>query len=111
MGEREAAEGRNRVRRRRGRCTPGQSGEGSPTAVDGGGRRAEGRGGGARAELGFCGEEEMTRLNGKGEERAGGRGVNPARGHAGPTGGRRSDAAAQPANGRERRREEDGGRG
>jgi hypothetical protein len=52
-------------------------------------------------ELGF-GWEEVTRLNGRGEGRAGGRGVIPARGHAGHPAGVAGQRAGAGARGRRR---------
>jgi hypothetical protein len=109
--EGEAADGWDRVRRRRGWCTRTESNGDSPTGAYCGGcgrREEEAAGGGG---LGFLGEGEATRLSEKGEGASRGCRVNPARGHAGPTGGCRFDAAARPANGRAWARGEDGGRG
>jgi hypothetical protein len=77
------------------------------TAVAGGRREEEAAGG---EKLGFSGEEEATRLNGRGEERAGGRGVIPDRGHAGqPAGAEATPPRGRPTGGRGRTRKMEGG--
>jgi hypothetical protein len=101
--EREVAEGRDRARGRRGWCTRGQSGGGSQTVADCGGRPAGGRGGGFEVALGLGGKgngrHSKRRERREASEQA--RGITPARGRAGhPTGVEATPPRGRPTGGR-----------